>query len=279
MKNVDIKYKGNNSTFLYAFIGSSSEVGIYSDSIIDLSGTNAETTSIRHEGNPIPFNIEHSDGVFGLLLLCFLFFAHVYNGGLAFLSENLKTLFSFNPGERIESTTKETLYSYFLIFQAIVLASVCLYDYFIEYDPYQIGYRAPLPTILIFILFIIIFLFIKDMSYRFIGFIFEAGKQMTLWRQKYIVSIEILGIIYVIPTMLLLYSNYYNLQIIVFMGILFLIVQLILFYQIIIFFISEKFNFLFLIAYLCTFEILPYFYLYKGLCYLYDIDVFNTLWL
>src|SRR5690606_2489510 len=109
--------------------------------------------------------------------------------------------------------------------------------------------------------------------------IFDEQKRMGVWRRTYIIGIEILGMLYFIPTLLLIYSNYYHLQIIIFMLILFLIVQLILFYQIIVFFIREKFNFLYLIAYLCTFEILPYIFLMIGLVYLYRIDVFNTLWL
>ena len=66
-------------------------------------------------------------------------------------------------------------------------------------------------------------------------------------------------------------------EILILILILFLIVQITLFYQIIVFFIGQKFNFLYLIAYLCTFEILPYVYLAIGLIQLYRTDVFNTL--
>ena len=234
-----------------------------------------------HDGIHIPFHIEQADGVFGLLLVCFLFFAHIYNGGIAFLKENVSLLFSSEKGQKIhrQTTVREYLYSYFLIFQTIVLISICIYNIFIEFDARSEAVQRPFISILSYIVLIGLFLGIKDVLYLMLGYIFDEQKRMGVWRRTYIIGIEILGMLYFIPTLLLIYSNYYHLQIIIFMLILFLIVQLILFYQIIVFFIREKFNFLYLIAYLCTFEILPYIFLMIGLVYLYRIDVFNTLWL
>lgn len=234
----------------------------------------------RHDGNRLPFSIEQTDGVFALILICFLFFAHIYNGGISFVKENLSLLFSSGKGKRLQqqTTVKEIIYGYFLLFQAIVLISICIYDVFIEYDPDGGGTNSPLTTILSFIVTISLFLFLKDILYKFIGYVFDMSRLMKVWRRTYIVTIEVLGIFYFIPTLLLVYSNFYHMQVIIFVLILFLIAQIILFYQIIIFFIREKFNFLFLIAYLCTFEILPYIFLIIGLIYLYRIDVFNILW-
>ena len=234
-----------------------------------------------HEGMHIPFHMEQADGVFGLLLVCILFFAHVYNGGIAFLKENVSLLFSFDRGPKIhrQTTAREYLYSYFLIFQTVVLVSICIYNIFIEFDSRSEAVQRPFISILSYIVLIGLFLGVKDVIYLTLGYVFDEQKRMGVWRRTYIIGIEILGMLYFIPTLLLIYANYYHLQIIVFMLILFLIVQLILFYQIIIFFIREKFNFLYLIAYLCTFEILPYIFLMIGLVYLYRIDVFNTLWL
>lgn len=240
-----------------------------------------EEAQLRYDGVLMPFNIGQSDSIFGLLLLCLLFFTHICNGGFTFLKENIKLLFSSEKTQRthFHTTANETLYSYFLVFQAIVLMSVCIYDVFIEYDPSVPEYRHPLPTILLFIILIALFFGIKDFIYAILGYIFDRKREMAIWRRTHVVSIEILGILYFIPTLLLLYAGAYSLQIIVFMAILFLIVQITLFYQIIIFFIGEKFNFSYLIAYLCTFEILPYVFLFIGLVYLYRIDDFNTLWL
>lgn len=253
-----------------------------SDSSSELDSSSvifANKTEQRHEGVPMPFTIEQADGIFLLILFCFMFFAHIYSGGITYLKEKVKLLFSFDSERRIlynQVTAKETIYGYFLVAQAIVLISICLYDAFVLYSENPVS-LTPFLSTFIFMVLVALFFRFKDLLYRLIGYIFDVSGKMAFWRQKSVALIQILGIIYFIPTLLLLYANIYNYQILVFMGILFLIAHLIFFYQIIIFFIEEKFNFLCLIAYLCTFEILPYIYLFIGMVYLYRIDVLSIL--
>lgn len=258
-------------------------IGIIQEDINGISSAytldKGQVNDYRHEGVSHPFRIEQSDGIFGILLLCFVLFAQLYNGGFSFLKENMTYLFSSGKNKHVHSqtTVKEIAYTYFLIFQTVVLTSVCVYDTFIQSNNLSEGYSNPLVSILSFILFISLFLGIKDFLYILFGYIFDMSRRMKSWRRAYITGIEVLGILYFIPTLFLVYADYYHFQIVIFMLVLFLIVQLILFYQIIIFFIKEKFNFLYLIAYLCTFEILPYIFLMIGLEYLYKNDVFNIL--
>ena len=247
--------------------------------ILNASTSKEDESIARFEGKPLPFNLEQTDGIFCLLLVCLLLFAYIYKGGISFLKENMSFMFSPQKASRTYgmATAKEMVYSYFLVFQFVVLASVCIYDVIIEYETPGYSNSRPLTTILSYIVFIALFLGVKDMIYKIIGYVFDFQKTINLWRRAYMVSVEILGILYFIPTLLLIYSSYYHTQILVFMLILFLLVQIILFYQIIVFFINQKFNFLYLIAYLCSFEILPYIFLSTGLVYLYRTDVFNTL--
>ncbi len=240
----------------------------------------SKTDSSRHYGSKLPFSLENTDGIFVLILFCFLCFTHIYNGGVSFIKENLSLLFRSDKEKRIhkQTTVKDILYGYFLVFQAVVLIAICLYDVFVEYDSTEVVH-TPFLTVVTFILSIGLFLGIRDLIYKIIGYIFDQQKLMRTWRRVSVVSIEILGVLYFIPMLLLIYSNYYHLEILGFMFLLFLVIQITLFYQIILFFVNQKFNFLYLIAYLCTFEILPYIFLSTGLIYLYRTDIFNTLWL
>ena len=236
----------------------------------------------RHAGVNVPFTMEQADSIFGLLLICFLFFAHIYNGGMSFLKENMSLLLSSEKSHRTykQTTSREVLYSYFLIFQAVVLMSICMYGVFLEYEPMLQEYvYKPLVTIPLFILVIGLFLGLKNIMYHLLAYIFDSEAIVSVWRRTHIISFEVLGILYLIPTLFLVYAGYYQIQVIIFMLVLFVMAQLLLFYQIIIFFIREKFNFLYWIAYLCSFEIIPYIFLYLGLRYLYRFDVFNILWL
>lgn len=248
----------------------------------DSLAVNKNIHEIRHEGEQKVFSLEQTDSVFGLLLLCFLLFAHIYNGGITFLKENMMLLFSPKKMQRVhrQTTTSELLYSYFLIFQAVVLVSISIYDVFLENNSFlEVEAKNPIHVILSFIILIALFLGGKVLIYKIIGFIFDRPKELFVLKRAYLISFETLGLLYFIPTLLLLYTASLNFQVVIFMVVLFLIVHAALFFQIIIFFINEKFNFLYLIAYLCTFEILPYIFLYLGLVYLYKIDIFNILWL
>lgn len=238
----------------------------------------SKTDTSRHYGTKLPFSLESTDGIFVLILFCFLCFTHIYNGGVSFLKENLSLLFRSEKEKRVhkQTTVKDILYGYFLVFQAVVLIAICVYDLFVEYDSSEIVH-SPFLTVISFVLIIGLFFGAKDLVYKTIGYIFDQQKLMATWRRVSVVSIEILGVLYFIPMLFLIYSNYYHLEILVFMLLLFLIIQITLFYQIILFFVNQKLNFLYLIAYLCTFEILPYIFLSTGLIYLYRTDIFNTL--
>ncbi|MFT3992886.1 MAG: DUF4271 domain-containing protein [Dysgonomonas sp.] len=235
----------------------------------------------RHEGIPLPFALEQTDGIFGLILVCFLVFTHVYQGGFTFLKENIRILFSPEKSKNRygQATVKEVWYTYFLIFQTIALVSICLYDVAMKLEPLEKDMQTPFVTVVAFIILISVFIFLKIGLYRFLGYIFDFKTVMSGWIRSYTTVLEILGIFSLIPTLLLIYSDYLHVVGIAFILILFLLAQLILFYRIIVFFIREKFNFLFLIAYLCTIEILPYVFLSIGLIYLYRFDVYSILWL
>ena len=233
----------------------------------------------QKEGIPLPVKLDRSDGIFALLLVCFLLLAHVYNGGVSFFKENILLVFSASKSEKLENqtTTKEIFYSYFLVFLAVLLISISLYEALDRFMPLAEGEKRPFATIGMFIVLILFFIIVKMMFNRLVGYIFDFDKRLNTWNRSYQVLLSMLGLLCFLPTLMLVYSSLWHSIIIGFVLILFLIVQVILFLRIIVFFIGQRFNFLYLIAYLCTIEILPYIFLGIGLVYLYRIDIFNTI--
>lgn len=226
-----------------------------------------------------PIKLDRSDGIFALLAICFLLLAHVYNGGMAFFKENIMLVFSASKSEKLETqvTSKETVYSFFLVFLAVLLISISLYEGLDRFFPLADGDKRPFVTIGFFVVLIMLFVVAKMLLNRTIGFIFDFGKQIETWNRSYLVLFSILGLLCFFPTLMLVYSNLWHSIIIGFVLVLFLIVQIILFLRVIVFFIGQKFNLLYLIAYLCTIEILPYIFLGIGLVHLYKTDIFNTI--
>lgn len=223
-----------------------------------------------------PMRLDRSDGVFALLVICFLLLAHVYNGGLAFFKENITLVFSATKSESLETqnTSRDTVFSFFLVFLAVLLISISVYEGLDRFYPLLEVDKRPFVTIGSFVLLILSFVVAKMMINRFIGYVFDFGKHVEAWNRAYLVLFSILGLLCFFPTLMLVYSSYWHSIIIGFVLVLFLIVQVILFLKVIVFFIGQKFNLLYLIAYLCTIEILPYIFLGIGLVHLYNTDIF-----
>ena len=252
------------------------DLTVYADSIASVESKEAE--EVRYTGDKLPFTLSASDGLLIFFFLCFAVFTRIYKESFLYLREDLLHLFSFK--ERSinykEITTKEVWFSYFLVSQTVALLAIILYDIFVEYVPN--GDTIP-PLLLIVVFAVLLFLFIglKYLWYKVFGYVFDVGKTMQLIMQTGTSIFEILGIVLFIPTLLLIYLEYWHLYIIYSIIILFLIAQIIFFIKVVVYFVREKFSFLFLIAYLCTVEIIPYFILGMGLIYLYKKDLFNVI--
>ncbi len=247
-------------------------------------GASLTDEMIRHEGITLPYTFERADSVFALLVVCFFIFAYVYQGGFSLLRENITMLFSIEKSSRrqYETTSRDVWNNYLLVFSSFILIAICLYDAFATYcgsntEAFSKPDYASLLTIVSFVLIFIVFFLLKHVLNVFIGYVFNVKLGEMGYRGTTVIALEILGVIYFIPTLLLIYSDYWHSQIIGFMLISFLIVKLILFYRIIVHFIREKFNFLFLFAYLCSSEIIPYLFLALGLYLVYRMDVYNLI--
>lgn len=231
-----------------------------------------------HQGIKKLFSVEQQDGVFALLLLCFFFFAYVFKNGLSFFKETSRAIFSTrkNSSSHRETTVTVFWYNIILLFQSVLLIAIISFDFLLE------KYKLPEPsnyftTIISIIIAIYLFIAAKMVFYRLSGYIFNIQDSIRLWTRNYLLLLEIFGIIAFIPTLLLIYSDYFQDGIFIFLTVLFIAMRLIVIYRVIVNFLKEKVNFLFLIVYLCTIEILPYYFLYRGLIFLYKLDITNTL--
>lgn len=235
---------------------------------------------LGHEGIKKTFTLENEDGVLILLLVCFLFFTRIYKGGILFFKENTRLLFSNreNPNMFTETTIREFWFNFILLFQNVLLIAIILFDLFLEFDEYSPPKDA-FVTILVFISVLSLFIYFKLLFYRFIGYIFVVKEYMKIWIRTYIIVLEMMGMIAFVPTLIMVYSQSFHYILLSFFIILFILSRLILFYRIITFFLRQHVNFLFLIVYLCSVEIIPYIILYQVLIYLYKVDLISLLWL
>lgn len=241
--------------------------------------TKAQTEG-GHEGVTKIFTLEQDDGVLALLVLCFLFFTRIFKGGFTFFKENIRLLFSTRESLNLfsETTVTEFWFNFILIFQTILLSAIVIFDIFLESDEYKVPQHS-FYTIILFMLAILVFLLLKYLFYKALGYLFDIRERLRIWLRSCTIVLSMAGIIAFIPTLMMVYSqNYHHYLLIFFLG-LFIISQLILFYRVITFFLQGNVNFFFLIAYLCGVEIIPYIILYQVLIYLYKVDLIGLLWL
>lgn len=233
-----------------------------------------------HDGVKKAFTLENEDGVLILLLVCFLFFTRIYKGGITFFKENTRLLFSNRENLSLysETTIREFWFNFILLFQNVLLTSIILFDLFLESDKYPLP-KDSFVTILVFMTVLALFISAKLIFYRFVGYIFNIKEYMKIWIRTYIIVLEMMGMIAFIPTLIMVYSQSFHYILLFFFIVLFFVSRLILFYRIITFFLRQHVNFLFLIVYLCTVEIIPYIILYQVLIYLYKVDLISLLWL
>lgn len=233
-----------------------------------------------HEGIGKVFTLEQDDGVLALLVLCFLFFTRIFKGGFTFFKENARLLFSTRANLNLfsETTVTEFWFNFILIFQTILLSAIVIFDIFLESDEYKVPQHS-FYTIILFMLTISVFLLLKYLFYRALGYLFDIRDRIRIWLRSCTIVLSMVGIIAFVPTLMIVYSqNFHNYLLIFFLG-LFIISQLILFYRVIAFFLQGNVNFFFLITYLCGVEIIPYIILYQVLIYLYKVDLIDLLWL
>lgn len=233
-----------------------------------------------HTGVAKVFSLEQDDGVFALLLVCFLLFSRIYRGSFSFFRENIRILFTDRDDIRLfsETTITDFWFNFILVFQSVLLSSIILFDVFLESDQYTTPHHS-FWTIILFMVVISLFLGGKYLFYRMIGYLFNVKNKIQIWLRAYMFATEMLGVIAFIPVLFLVYSQNYHSFLIIFFIVLFVLSRLILFYKVITFFLQENINLLFLIAYLCSVEIIPYILLSQVLIYLYKIDITNLLWL
>ncbi|MDH6355404.1 hypothetical protein M2132_001746 [Dysgonomonas sp. PH5-45] len=250
------------------------------ESLIDTVAPVKAYTAVGHKGKDRLPSLKGEDGIFALLLLSFMLLAFVYKRGISlFDRRGLLSLLS-DRSERVsfkETTAADAWGNGLLFFQAILLSSIVLYDLFFETSTYITSTTSSFITVILFVVTLFIFVGIKYVFYKFMGYLFDVQGLINTWKKDYVSLINIFGICIFLPTLVLIYADHFHFLAFLLSFILFILTRLVIFYRTISFFLQQKVNFLFLITYLCSVEILPYISLYFGLNFLFETDIINIL--
>lgn len=265
---------------LYSSSSMGQDIGDYD--IVDTTARKEELKLFlsykEKEGKNLPVMLSGSDGLFAIVLIIFLLFSFSFKEIISFMRENVVLAFSPSKGQKIYDktiTSKERFNLYLLTFSCVLILSI---SFFVVLENSSLvvakNYAELLITIGLFMLALSFFITVKLLVNKLIGYIFEIREDSYIWNSSYLILFSALGATCFIPVLLLIYSRIQFDIIVAIVLILFLIVQLSVIVRVVRYFMIQRFSILFLIAYLCTVEIIPYLCLGLGMVYLYKVDIF-----
>jgi len=234
-------------------------------------------------GEPLSQRIQFQNWGFVLFLICFFITVHSLSKGTVLLSSMIKSLFRNNKKEKVfvEQINNELVIKLFLCLQTITLSSVFLFVYF----SYQ-SELAPETNIQMFqfllgvSLSFVLFLLYKFLSYNLVGNVFFNKEDVRQWNEDFVSLICLSGFILFLPTLFVFFIDGLSVFGYYFYLIFFIIVGFLIICRSYLLFFHQKSSLLYFILYLCAQEIIPLYFLYKGLGYLFIIVQKDTLlWL
>ena len=179
-----------------------------------------------------------------------------------------------------EVSGNESVFRNFMIFQSLFLCSLALFLFSRNLN--LIGnYTGALPNIGVIsaILFMLVAYYLfKQIMYATLGSIFIKTDRYRNWRVGYVASTALWGVLLYVPVLWVSFVGKYEKVAMILFAALFVGWRLLMIYKTIRIFNLKSIGALYILLYLCAQEILPLFFLYEGLKYLYNIIDELALW-
>ncbi len=222
----------------------------------------------------LPFSQTVQSVFFLFFAFCFVIVAFWFNREGPTLAANYRNIFSGGVRRRTifkeEITTTGIWSEFFLIFQTILILTVVFFTFFWDKGISGLSVKNMVLVFLAVFLGILLFLSIKYLVYKLIGYIFiEWG--ISEWTEKYFRVVELMGVLIFIPAMFFVFVPGYAKIALFLLIIIFFIIMMVVFWNLLNVFAKNKVGLLNYFLYLCAIEIVPFFLLYKGVVSLVNI--------
>ncbi|MEA4997196.1 MAG: DUF4271 domain-containing protein [Petrimonas sp.] len=222
----------------------------------------------------LPFSQTVQSVFFLFFAFCFVIVAFWFNREGPTLAANYRNIFSGGVRRRTifkeEITTAGIWSEFFLIFQTILILTIVFFTFFWDKGISDLSVKNKVLVFLAAFLGILLFLSIKYLVYKLIGYVFtEWG--MGEWTEKYFRVVELMGVFVFIPAMFFVFVPEYAKIALFLLIIIFFIIMMVVFWNLLNVFAKNKVGLLNYFLYLCAIEIVPFFLVYKGVVSLVNI--------
>ncbi len=255
----------------------SSTVPLFSN---DSTVTTLSRPELKHER--ISRQPETFDWIFGIFLISFIFFSSIIGKRTQIISSTISELFVVKGRKSIfsEPTQNEWYSKLFLCFQTCLLLAIFLCRYF-AYNSNTV-FDSPVKSI-IFILsltvILCIFFILKWAAYYMVGLVFFDKSSLQTWIGNFFSLLAFSGVFLFIPTLFYFYVDSLHNFFFYFIVIYLILFEILIIYKSIVLFFYKQNRLLHLFLYLCGQEIVPLFFLWKIVVYMFNFVEKNILWL
>lgn len=213
------------------------------------------------------------DLLFGILLTSFMLFALFFRSNPALFFRLLKDAWAVKRRSSLfESPTRENpFFQTFLLLQPILLGSVILFTLLQRWGYSHAGQIHEVTVELGLLCFALsLFFCIQQIIYTTLGNLFADPERYHWWKTGYYAILSLWGVSLYLPAIWLVFvGTSYQIPFLLFVT-LYILCRFAIIYKIIRIFYTRNKGLFYISLYLCAQEILPLFFLYKGIIYLYN---------
>lgn len=221
------------------------------------------------------------DVIFSMLLVLFITFALIFRMNYRLFIKMMRDVVFLKERKSLfeKSMGNEWLFRNFMNFQAIFLCCIGLFAIARVY-----GYVDHLQQTTVFVsigaalVILLTFFGLKQCFYFLLGQVFTDNGKYKFWKTNYNAIIGAWGVLEYIPVLWLIFVGSHITAPIILFVIFYILCRFVIIYKTIRIFHKKNSGFLYISLYLCGQEILPLFFLYKGIFYLYNFIEASTLW-
>lgn len=258
------------------------------DSLLDYQTNNSfisdsvNATSTEMIQEPISQRSQWYDWGFVFFFICFAITVGVMSHRFKSLVSMVDNLFRNKDRDSIfyGVLSNELLNKVLLCLQTILILSIAVFRYAVHK---QIFPSESLSGMFVFVGLSMILLFVyfiyKFFSYSFVGNVFFDSEMVRKWNNNYLSIVCLSGIALFFPILIYFYFEpAYHFCLFLFVFYAFFIISVKI-HKIYVLFFQERGTLHYFILYLCTQELIPFYLVYRGFIYLFNIVQKNTLWI
>ena len=224
-----------------------------------------------------------NDVIFALLMCLFVTFSFVFRFNYKlFLKMGRDAIFlkeRQNLFDGVIDGKQEMFFRNFMTFQFLFLSTIGLV---IIARAYNLIHYTDLQSVFVVIActFGLLFFYyqFKQTCYWILGKVFAEPDRYRLWKTSYNALMNMWGVSLYVPVLWLIFVEKYRLIPVILLFILYISCRLVIIYKTIRIFYRKSSSFIYITLYLCGLEILPLFFLYEGIIYMYNFIESSSLW-